>query len=163
MVLPGIQELFVAFFTLGCLYHIQYIDLNVNENENMKQEIFCLVSISFQPLVLSTSLLSCLPVLLYFRSHFLYLDLLFFLASLNSCAMFPILRSENTSIARGNLFSPKQVNYSVFLWCFFGPLELSLHWTLTVTVGKIKIGFTSNHWGLHTTVRLVLLNWLGEL
>lgn len=64
MVLPGIQELFVAFFTLGCLYHIQYIDLNVNENENMKQEIFCLVSISFQPLMLSTSLLSCLPVLL---------------------------------------------------------------------------------------------------
>lgn len=78
MILPGIQELFVAFFTLACFYHIEYIDLNVNENENMKQEIFSLVSISFQPLMLSTSLLNCLPALLYFRSHFLYLDLLVF-------------------------------------------------------------------------------------
>lgn len=117
----------------------------IESYENMEQEMFSLVSVSFQPLVLSTSLLNCLPALLYFRSHFLYLDLLVFLASLNSCAMFLILRCENTSVARGNLFSPKQVNYSVFLWCFFGHPELSLHQTLRVTVGKIKIGFTSNH------------------
>lgn len=135
----------------------------IESYKNMEQEMFSLVSVSFQPLVLSTSLLNCLPALLYFRSHFLYLDLLVFLASLNSCAMFLILRCENTSVARGNLFSPKQVNYSVFLWCFFGHPELSLHQTLRVTVGKIKIGFTSNHWGLHTIVRLVPLNRLGEL
>lgn len=34
MILPGTQELCVAFFTLAFFfYHIEYIDLNVNEND----------------------------------------------------------------------------------------------------------------------------------
>lgn len=139
----------------------------IESYENMEQEMFSLVSVSFQPLVLSTSLLNCLPALFYFRSHFLYLDLLVFLASLNSCAMFLILRCENTSVARGNLFSPKQVNYSVFLWCF-----VFFFWTSRIVPSPNPQSYCgeNKNWlykqslrASHHIVRLVPLNRLGEL